>query len=188
MLRIEDVASFEVLYHQMISSLTGSLRRMISLRKFKHSLISFSFLHFAFWMFIRTFLIPVNFVMFALLFQYKKVCHEFQLDPTLHFATYWRIYLFLDLNLSSVTTSWRLIMSPNEEYLFYSLFTVLISLPFHNTYFTPYSQYLFYSCHKMFRLRHFYHHFFINISKLVLFPACIQFPIHGILCCSFRAC
>ena len=79
-------------------------------------------LHFL--MFIRTFSIPVNFVMFALLFQYKKVCHEFQLDPTLHFATYWRIYLFLDLNLSS----WRLIMSPNEEYLFYSPFTVLILL------------------------------------------------------------
>ena len=48
MLRIEDVASFEVLYHQMISSLTGFVGRMISLRKFKHSLISFSFLHFAF--------------------------------------------------------------------------------------------------------------------------------------------
>ena len=88
MWRIEDVASFEVLYHQMISSLTGFVGRMISLRKFKHSLIPFSFLHFAFWMFIRTFSIPVNFVMFALLFQYKKVCLEFQLDPTLQFATY----------------------------------------------------------------------------------------------------
>ena len=41
MWRIEDVASFEVLYHQMISSLTGFVGRMISLRKFKHSLVSF---------------------------------------------------------------------------------------------------------------------------------------------------
>ena len=48
MWRIEDVASFEVLYHQMISSLTGFVGRMISLRKFKHSLISLSFLYFAF--------------------------------------------------------------------------------------------------------------------------------------------
>ena len=83
--------------------------------------------------------------MFALLFQYKKVCHEFQLDPTLHFATYWRIYVLLDLNLSS----WRLIMSPNEEYLCYSVFN--------SAYFTL--------AIKMFRLRH----FFINISKLVIF-------------------
>ena len=159
---------FEGLYHQMISSLTGSVGRMISLRKFEHSLISFSSLHFPFSdVYSHVYFNSSQYSMFALLFQYKKVCHEFQLDPTLHFATYWRNYVFLDLNLSY----WRLIMSPNEEYIFYPFFTVLILL-------LPLSL----------PLRHLYHNSFINISKLVLFPACIQFPIHGILCCSFRAC
>ena len=82
----------------------------------------FCILHFR--MFIRTFSIPVNIQCLLSYFNIKKVCHEFQLDPTLHFATYWRIYLFLDWNLSS----WGLIMSPNEEYFFYSPFTVLILL------------------------------------------------------------
>ena len=72
MLRIEDVASFEVLYHQMISSLTGFVGRMISLRKFKHSLIFFSFLHFVFLMFIRTFSIPVSIQCLLSYFNIKK--------------------------------------------------------------------------------------------------------------------
>ena len=100
------------------------------------NILSFPFLFFIlhFWIFIRTFSIPVNFKCLLSYFNIKKVCHEFQLDPTLHFATYWRIYVFLDLDLSSGGLSCRQMKS---------------------TYSTPLSQYLFCSCHKMFRLRHF---------------------------------